>query len=217
MADSTNASGLSFWQRYASVYDTFMAKDKHAYNWLGDEICVELTADMNVLELACGTGLVSERIAPACRQLTATDYSEKMITKARKKVFDRYAPPEAPDAVPSNIVFEQADIYRLPYSQHQFDAVVISNGLHIISDPIEGLKHIRRVLKPGGKLIAPTFMHEDSPGNKLFRKPMEWLGFTSYSMWTPDDYKEFFTDNDWSIKRSMIIPASFPINLVIAI
>ena len=39
-----------------------------------------------------------------------------------------------------------------------FDAAVISNALHIMPEPEKALAEIRRVLKPGGILIAPTFM-----------------------------------------------------------
>lgn len=48
---------------------------------------------------------------------------------------------------------------KIKISDQTFDAVIISNALHIMPDPGLVLKNIRRVFKPNGLLIAPTFSH----------------------------------------------------------
>ena len=58
--------------------------------------------------------------------------------------------------------FAQADATALPYSASQFDVVLIANALHIMPNPTAALREISRVLKPGGILIAPTYVHGDN-------------------------------------------------------
>lgn len=107
-----------------------------------------LKKEMNVLELAAGPGVLSEKIGQYCGTLEATDFSEEMIAVAEKK------------SVPANIHFAVADATNLSYEDGQFDAVVIANALHIMPDPKAALKEIKRVLKDGGILIAQTFTRE---------------------------------------------------------
>ena len=197
-------NGHWFWQRYAGVYDLFMLKDKRAYDRLGKKICAELGESMRVLELAVGTGLVAKRIAGCCKSYIATDYSEKMLSKAKRKKW------------PDSVHFEQADATALPYDDNSFDAVIISNALHIMPDPLAALANIRRVLKPNGKLIAPTFVRYNSKKDSLFEKPMQKLGFRSWFSWNPDEYEAFLREKNWNIVRSEVIPASFDIAFVVA-
>ena len=55
----------------------------------------------------------------------------------------------------------------LSYADRSFDAVIVSNALHIVPQPEKALAEIRRVLKDDGVLIAPTFTHA---GNSFFDK-----------------------------------------------
>ena len=81
---------IMFWDRVASVYDLFEnAYNKSVYTETG-RICAEYIGENDtVLECACGTGLLSAVIAPKCRRLTATDFSEKMLKKAKKNWLQR--------------------------------------------------------------------------------------------------------------------------------
>ena len=201
MADN---NGLWFWQRYSALYDLFMRKDRRAYDTLGIKICAELDSRMDALELAVGTGLVAQRVAGCCRSYLATDYSEKMLGRAERKKW------------PDTVRFEQADATALPYPDESFDIVIISNALHIMPDPIAALSNIRRVLRKGGKLIAPTFVRYGTKKDSVLEKPMQWLGFRSWSSWSPVEYETFLHENGWHILHSEIIPAGFDIAFVVA-
>ena len=105
-----------FWNRYSGLYDFEINRfNKAAYEEMYRLMSEVLKADMRVLEVATGTGLITLGIAEFVRQVEATDFSPKMIETA--------------------------------------------NALHIMPDPEAALESIRRVLKPGGLLIAPTFAH----------------------------------------------------------
>ncbi len=66
-----------------------------------------------MLECACGTGMLSEVIAPRCRHLTATDFSRKMLAKTRKKCA-RYP----------NVEIREANILSLDFPDGSFDKAV---------------------------------------------------------------------------------------------
>ena len=63
------------------------------------------------------------------------------------------------DTHSAKLHFSVQDMFRLPYAEESFDVVIVSNALHIVPQPEKALAEIRRVLKDGGVLIAPTFTH----------------------------------------------------------
>lgn len=194
----------SFWDRFAGVYDWMMIKDRAAYRRMVAEIQGALRRDMKVLEIACGTGLVSVQAAPFCRHLTATDFSKSMIrTACRKKA-------------PLNVSFSIQNAARLTFAENSFDAVIISSAFHILPRPRTVLGNIRRVLKKDGLLLAPTFVRRDNLRESIMEKPMELAGFRTYHRWTPREFITFLADDGWEVVHSRMIPASFPIAFVMA-
>ena len=92
-----------FWDNVAGVYDVFVnVINRKTHQKLKRIVSSLIEPDDTVLECACGTGLLSAVIAEKCRQLTATDFSEKMLKKAEKncRAF-------------RNITYAQADITAL--------------------------------------------------------------------------------------------------------
>ena len=77
------AEKKSFWSKYAGIYDGFMKKDTGSYRRMY-ELIRPVVADKNVLELACGTGLISKNIVSAAESVEACDFSPEMIAMAKK-------------------------------------------------------------------------------------------------------------------------------------
>jgi ubiquinone/menaquinone biosynthesis C-methylase UbiE len=80
-------------------------------------------------------------------------------------------------------------------------------------DPGLVLKNIRRVLKPNGVLIAPTFSHghlRDSTW-KLNAFLLKIIGFETYSKWKPEEYVAFINQNGFSVQRWKVLKAGFPL------
>jgi SAM-dependent methyltransferase len=101
--------------------------------------------DLRVLEVACGTGIVTRRLRealPASASIVATDLNEPMLEHARA-------------AVPlSGITWQQADAQELPFEDGSFDVYACQFGLMFLPDKVRGLREARRVLAPGGLLVA---------------------------------------------------------------
>lgn len=105
-----------------------------------------LRDDMTLLDVGCGPGTVTADLARivAGGQVVGVDASGKVLDAAR----------EHADALGyTNVRFEQANAYELPFDDDTFDVVYAHQLLQHLSDPVEALREMRRVAKPGG-LVA---------------------------------------------------------------
>ena len=189
----------NFWDRNAGRYDRFMRKDGAAYDEMYALIRSVVKAK-TVLELATGTGLIAKQIVNAAAHIEATDASAEMILEAKR------------DNRSAKLHFSVQDMFRLPYADKSFDVVIVSNALHIVPQPENALVEIRRVLQDDGVLIAPTFTHA---GNTFTGKVraffMKLAGFPLHSRWTSEEYLRFLRQNGWSVRKSVVLKASFPL------
>lgn len=187
------------WDRFAAVYNLAMKKDRKAYEQMYWRIR-RVIKGKRVLELATGTGLIARNVAMAAKEMEAVDFSPEMIAKAKEGEY------------PVNLHFAVADACRLPYGDHSFDAVIISNALHIMPKPERALEEIRRVIKPGGILIAPTFVHAGlKPDERLLSKMMGLAGFRVEHRWTEEQYLLFLAQNGCRVRNHAVLKASFPL------
>ena len=189
----------NFWDKNAGRYDRFMRRDRAAYEEMYTLIRPVVKAK-TVLELATGTGLIAKHIVNAAAHIEATDASPEMIAEARR------------DNRSAKLHFSVQDMFRLPYADNSFDAVIVSNALHIVPQPEKALAEIRRVLKDGGVLIAPTFTHA---GNSFSGRAkaffMKLAGFPLHSKWTSEEYLRFLSQNGWTVRKSAVLKASYPL------
>ena len=190
---------MNFWDRTAIIYDRFMRRDAAAYDRMY-ALLRPVVRDKTVLELAAGTGLIAKHIANAAEYIEVTDASEQMIRQAER---ENHA---------ENLHFSVQDMFCLPYADAAFDVVIVSNALHIVPQPERALREIKRVLKDDGVLIAPTFTHaENSFPGKVKAFFMNLAGFPLHSKWTSEEYLKFLQQNDWTVRKSVVLKASFPL------
>ena len=136
----------------------------------------------------------------AAAHIEATDASAEMIAEAKR------------DNRSAKLHFSVQDMFRLPYADKSFDVVIVSNALHIVQQPEKALQEIKRVLKDDGVLIAPNFTHA---GNSFFGKVkaffMKLADFPLHSRWTSEEYLRFLRQNSWTVRKSAVLKASFPL------
>ena len=111
----------------------------------------ELAAGADVLDVACGTGLVSfpaaTHVGPGGR-LVGTDLSEEMVNRAREEARSRRL---------EHVTFERMDAEDLLLDADSFDVVLCSLGLMYVPDPRKALAEMRRVVRPGGRVIVAVW------------------------------------------------------------
>lgn len=117
-------------------------------------------------DLGCGTGQLTETIAPYVKQVIAVDSSADMLEAARVRV-----------AAASNVELRQGDLESLPMATGELDAAMLSLVLHYAPAPAKALSDVARVLKPGGRvLVVDMLPHE----REEYQQQMGhvWLGFS---------------------------------------
>lgn len=192
----------NFWDRNAGRYDRFMRKDRAAYETMYGLIR-PVVKGKTVLELATGTGLISKNIVNAAAHIEASDTSAEMIREAKRRNHS------------AKLHFSVQDMFCLPYADESFEVVIVSNALHIVPQLEKALAEIHRVLRDDGVLIAPTFTHAENSffGNsKAFF--LKLAGFPLHSRWTSEEYLCFLQQNGWTVRKSDVLKASFPLTYV---
>ena len=95
-----------------------------------------------VLEMGCGAGFFSEMIADKVKYLTATDLAPEMVAKAKEKLSEF-----------GNVEVQKEDCYNTSFADNTFDAILMTNLLHIVKEPVTVLEESRRVLKDDGRVV----------------------------------------------------------------
>jgi ubiquinone/menaquinone biosynthesis C-methylase UbiE len=190
-----------FWDNAAGVYDLFVnVVNRRTHKALREIVSGLIGPEDDVLECACGTGLLSAVIAGRCRRLTATDFSEKMLAKARKNC-----------AAFRNVTFAFADITALGYPDESFDKVVAGNVIHLLDEPLRALAELNRVCRPGGTLIIPTYMNRDRKGRTSgFAKTVGKAGADFKRQFTVESYRQFFLDAGYRDVRITLAEGRIP-------
>jgi DNA-binding transcriptional MerR regulator/SAM-dependent methyltransferase len=122
---------------------------------------VQLSYDRpKVLELGCGSGsLWAENIdrIPDNISICLSDISEGMLKDARRNITRAYQAGVDALGSPRNIRYRAFDCAHIPYGKESFDLVIADHLLFYCKDLKQTLSEIRRVLKPGGRLLASTY------------------------------------------------------------
>ncbi len=152
----------AFWQKVAPGYDDLVDDD---YMTLVRRTVKDVGPADRVLDVATGTGLVALELSRQVGNVEAIDFVEEMIAAACLKAEEQGA---------SNVNFSTSSAYDLNFQDHSFDAVIILNALHVMKTPKQALLESNRVLKPGGRLVCPTFCRGKTTDVKKVQKISEF-------------------------------------------
>ncbi len=140
-------------------------------------------------DLGCGTGQLTEVVAPYARRVVAVDSSEDMLDAARLRLGDA-----------ANVELRRGNLESLPIQDGELDAAVLSLVLHYSPDPARALAEVGRVVRPGGRaLVVDMLPHE----REEYQQQMGhvWLGFSDKQM------TRFLTGAGFSDVRVRMLPA----------
>ena len=138
------------WDRAVAAYEEgWRAQLEPAHSLMLD--MADLRPGERVLDVACGTGLVTFRMAEAVGErgaVVGTDISGEMVETARRIAAERDL---------ANASFERADAEALAFADSTFDAAACGLGLMYVPDPVKALCEMRRVLRPGGRAAVAVW------------------------------------------------------------
>jgi len=138
-----------------------------------------------VCDLGCGDGYGSLKLGQLGYAVTGIDVSEEMIHKAREINTGNAAS------------FEKGNISSLPFAVNSFDAVLAINSLEWIEEPIEALKEIQRVVKPGGNACVGILGPTAAPRVNSYRRLYNEKVICNTMM--PWEFAKLATENNWTI------------------
>jgi len=154
-----------------------------------------------ILELAAGTGILTEQLRAALpdASLTATDLNAPMLAVAGQRL--------AASGHDDNIVWRTVDAADLPFPAESFDAVVCEFGIMFFPDRPRAAREARRVLRPGGQWLFNVWgSHEE---NAFAR-----IGHETIGRFFPDNppgfYRVPFGFSDPAALRLLVVGAGFP-------
>ena len=189
-----------FWNKISPVYDIFEnVYNRKVYKGTGIKVAEFIDESDNVLECACGTGAITEEIAKKAQKVLATDFAEGMLKRASKKC-RKYG----------NVSFRQEDITDIKSADSSFDKAVAGNVIHLLPEPEKALNELLRVVRPGGKVIIPTYINMARDSSGFAVKFIEKLGAEFKRQFDIDSYKKFFEDKGFKDVEFYVVDGRMP-------
>lgn len=170
--------------KVADVYDfaPFQWWMKRFYRPVFSE--VELTKDKKLLDVSCGTGNMLKEMSKTTKaDLYGVDLSENMIKQAKKKL--------------KNVNLQTADVHSLPFEDSFFDYVVTTEAFHHYYDQSKAVAEMKRVVKPGGKVIVVDIEFFFNSIHRLFEK----LEPGCVKVNSKEELKKLFEDEDLKVEK----------------
>lgn len=193
---------MSFFDPIANEYDLWYEKPLGKFV---DEVETKLALElfqpkpgMYVLDVGCGTGNFSIKLAKLGVKVVGIDISEEMLKIAREKA----------KRLGLQIEFVKMDVYSLQFPSDHFDGVFSMATFEFIHEPKRAFEEMMRVLKPSGHLLIGT-INKDSPWGELYEeraKQDPTSVFRHASFKTEKDLEELDPKNLVKIAQCVFIP-----------
>lgn len=152
---------------------------------------------MTVLDIGCGTGNYSIKLAKMGYKVIGIDVSDEMLNIAKEKAKDKGL----------DIGFYKKDVLNLDFEDEQFDAVFSMAALEFIPETKKAIDNIFKVVKKGGKILIGTINRESKWGELYLSKEFQENSVFKYAkLKTTEELKQLKSENLVNIKECLYIP-----------
>lgn len=140
-------------------------------------------------DLGCGTGMLSEALAPAVSSVIAVDESGAMLSAAKRRlsVFD-------------NVDVRSGSVENLPIEDGELDVALLFMVTHFVLEPARVLAEVRRALKPDGRLLLLDLTSHEREDYSVHMGHV-WQGFSE------EQVRSWVTEAGLSVARYRVLPA----------
>lgn len=189
------------YEKLANVYDLTFGPTLHPGRLVALETMGLKTGD-RILEVGIGTG-INAPLYPRNCHVTGVDFSASMLEKARERVVRKGL---------HNVQLFEMDAASLAFPDNSFDVVYAPYVISVVSDPVQVVREMRRVCRPGGKFIVLN--HFRSPNRLLarveraispftvhigFKSDLDLPGFLAQAQLRPVSVKKVSFPRIWSL------------------
>jgi len=185
----------------ASSYDSWYESKMGSFvDRVETDLALELfkvKQGMHVLDIGCGTGNFSIKLAGMGCRVTGIDISDEMLEIARKKVKEQNL----------DIRFFNMDTYKLQFDNEYFDAAFSMAAFEFIKEPEKAIDEIFRVVKKGGQVLIGTINKNSSWGRLYLSDEYQKKTIFKYSDFkTPEDMKSWKPEKLAAFGQCLFIP-----------
>lgn len=146
---------------------------------------LDLKPEDDLLEIACGCGYFLKKYASHVHSVAGLDLSELMVKMATKKNKDRVASGTAE--------FVQGEASQLPWKDNSFSIATTMGSFIAFPKPLDSLKEIHRVLRPGGRAFVSIEWNAED-GLDHTKEVKKW----GMVLWTEDDIRAIMKEAGFS-------------------
>ena len=218
----------AYWRKHARRYDRALRILNRRFGTVVALAAEDTRGAGDVLEVAAGTGLLTvgfagslapgsdadptrglreRELAPGVRRVVATDRSPDMLAYLRTRL----------DAAGLGAVeVREADALATGLAAESFDVVVMANLLHLLPEPGLALAEARRVLRVGGRLVAPTFCHGANWRARLVSRILGLSGFPVVTRFRRGEVAALVGAHGFRVERSEMVRGLLPVEYVCA-
>lgn len=201
-----NESGV--WNNLAGRYDLVVRLFDKSYPEVRRRLQTDIPPGSLVLELAGGTGQFTDALARVADKLVSTDVAPDMVERLAEHVRKSGL---------TNVECATMSAYEIDAYEGAFDVVCCANALHVMSEPERALSEIRRVLRDGGVLIVPTFLHGTDGLRVAISRALSLISpFVAHTRFDLTTLADLIERHGFSVDTATQLPGTFPLAYVVA-
>lgn len=201
-------SEAGVWDGFAGRYDRVVRLFDESYPEVERRLVGDVPQGSRVLEVAAGTGQFTIALARLAKRVTATDFSPEMARRLAQRVAESGL---------TNVDCLVMSAYEIDAPDGSFEVVFCANALHVMTDPGRALDEFRRVLRGGGTLIAPTFLHGAGAFHAALSRALSVVSrFVAHTRFDLPALGALIQDHGFEVVEADELPGLFPLGYIVA-